>query len=854
MSSKIPLELREATYWICWKPEERDGKIVKLPIAPWSTGHDGPASVTDPNNYTTYEKAKKYVKGDVGLGFVFTKDNPFTGIDLDGCIKDDKISELAIEWIKKFNSYTETSPSGKGIHIIVKGKLPRAVKDDKNGIEGYSEGRYFTITGEVSKQTPLEVNERQWQLEELLSRYSGSTEYDVEKALKKAPKIGEHSDDWGLRIATWLRRNGQNKEDAEKTLMEWWRTSPDFKSESNSKDWIHNKIESAYRPTEPYKYYFRQNPTKYQAEGTKVKPKQKQDLPWIMITKTGDLKILTGELGHFILENNNIKTYADTGEILVYKDGIYVNGKSGLETQIQKEIPRGVVKNNHVTEVLGYIRRHTYTKRDIFNLHPGKMCLENGVLDIITYELEAHTPDYLFTIKLPVTYDQAADCPETKKFLADIHHPEDIIVIQEVYGWCLDISQPNDTAIIYHGGGRNGKSTEIHQLETLLGNDNKCNVKLQDLSIPTMASRLYGKMLNTVADLPKKGLQDTGDFKAITGQDYISGKYLYQNPFDFKPYAKLIYSCNQIPRTNDLTDAYFKRIRIINFPNQFIEGADDKNMRKLITTPGELSGVLNWALEGLKRYKDNNQSFSNSPTIDQTREKYIRNSDPLAAFVMDCVQQKTDGYVTKDQFYNSFLSFCKEEKYTPATKIEVGKRIWEHLPYLSEGKVGPKKYQVRCWKGIKLIQYFVGIHDGIHDGQINLDTENDNLDTGTNQCTEKDIGIQGSHDKTLRILTSPSTNSTGAHANSSEDNASIGVTKENKVATLDTVDILSQKKKFSHVLKTIRIIEEMYGSAKLKEIQDKCVDVNNDEIVHILASMCKQGIVYEQKPQCFKVV
>lgn len=575
---------------------------------------------------------------------------------------------------------------------------------------------------------------------------------------------------------------------------------------------------------------------------------------WLEVTPKGYIKVLTGELGQHLLGLYDVKTYNDTKEIMIYKQGIYVNGDAELESHIQRLIPRDTVKNNHVAETLGYIQRHTYKKRDVFNKHPGKICLENGVLDLTTYELEQHTPDYLFTIKMPVTYDPKADCEETKKFLKDVHHPDDIPVIQEIYGWCLDISQPNDTAIIYHGGGRNGKSTEIHQLETLLGNENTSNIKLQDLSIPTLASQLYGKMLNTVADLPKKGLNDSGDFKSITGGDNITARNLYQNPFKFKPYSKLLFSCNQIPRTNDLTDAYFKRIRIINFPNQFIEGTDNKELKEMLVTPSELSGVLNWALEGLKRYKDNNQSFTNSPTIDATREKYIRNSDPLAAFVMDCVAQKADGNVTKDNFYNSFVAFCSEEKYTPETKIEVGKRIWENIPYLSEGKIGPKGKQVRCWKGIKLIQFVVGIHDGIHDGQINLDTENDNPDTDTDQCIEKDIGIQGIHDNTLCYPTSHHINSTGARTTSSEKDSNMGVTIENKVDTLDTKKNLSQKTKFRKVLKTVKIIEEMFGEAKLNEIKDKCVDVDNLDIIHILASLCKDGIIYEPKNQRFKVV
>lgn len=161
---KIPAELKRRRQWICWRYEVRDDKLVKIPLAPWSTGHDGPASVTDPNNMAPFELAVDYARDNGwGIGFCFFSGDGLTGIDLD------KLDGEAQEIIKKANSYAEFSPSGKGIHIIVKGKVKKAIKKDV--IEVYSENRFFTVTGDHVEGTPLGLNDAQQLLDELEAKY-----------------------------------------------------------------------------------------------------------------------------------------------------------------------------------------------------------------------------------------------------------------------------------------------------------------------------------------------------------------------------------------------------------------------------------------------------------------------------------------------------------------------------------------------------------------------------------------------------------------------------------------------------------------------------------------------------------
>ena len=113
---QIPEDLRRRRQWICWKYKVNDkGKLTKVPVAPWATGHYGQASATDPNNVTTFDMALEYArKNRLGLGFCFFSGDKLAGIDLD-----DLNDPMALYIIGKANSYTEYSPSGRGVHITV---------------------------------------------------------------------------------------------------------------------------------------------------------------------------------------------------------------------------------------------------------------------------------------------------------------------------------------------------------------------------------------------------------------------------------------------------------------------------------------------------------------------------------------------------------------------------------------------------------------------------------------------------------------------------------------------------------------------------------------------------------------
>lgn len=329
--------------------------------------------------------------------------------------------------------------------------------------------------------------------------------------------------------------------------------------------------------------------------------------------------------------------------------------------------------------------------------------MENGILNLQTGELLPFSPDYYLTVKIPVKFDPTADCPRIKQFFRDVLHEEDIPVMFELFGFCLYRRYFIHKAFMFVGSGRNGKSTVINLLRRFLGPQNVANVPLQAFAENRFAAaELYGKLANTFADMSSEALRDTGLFKTLTGEDTIEAERKFKNPFRFTNYAKLIYSCNRLPETYDDSDAFFARWIIINFPNKFEGDKADKNLINKLATPEELSGLLNLALLGLWRLLERGE-FSKGVSTEEVREIYLRMSNPVAAFVMDCIEVDPEGFVPKKDLYAAFCEYCRNNKLPTVSEATFHKklirqvRVEDYRPKI-QGK------RVHTWRGIRLKQ------------------------------------------------------------------------------------------------------------------------------------------------------
>lgn len=180
---KLPIEnipqcLRDLPQWVCWRYVERGGKRTKVPIDA-RTGRS--ASATDAATWATFEVAHEaYLRAEhlAGVGFVFTKDDPFAGIDLDRCLDEQGEFIWGKNIVDEFSTYAEVSPSGKGVKLFLQGAKLASARCRRDGfglngdgeIEVYDRDRFFVVTGRTLLSCPMDVARRQAELDSLCAR------------------------------------------------------------------------------------------------------------------------------------------------------------------------------------------------------------------------------------------------------------------------------------------------------------------------------------------------------------------------------------------------------------------------------------------------------------------------------------------------------------------------------------------------------------------------------------------------------------------------------------------------------------------------------------------------------------
>jgi len=249
-------------------------------------------------------------------------------------------------------------------------------------------------------------------------------------------------------------------------------------------------------------------------------------------------------------------------------------------------------------------------------------------------------------------------------------------LLYEIIGYTLLAGEfPLNKAIMLVGEGRNGKSTYLELIKRLLGSDNVASVKLQDLTDQAMRfsiAQLYGKMANIFADLPSEALRYTGVFKILTGEDSVTADRKFRDPITFKNYAKMIFSCNELPRVYDMTQAFWRRWIVIEFPNQF--PPDEGFKRRLYNDllPRYASKILAYSLLLIKHVIKSGK-FSYEESEADYKELWLRETNTVYAFLQDALRE---GVLLKDKnareetskIYQLYIDYCNREERQPLDK------------------------------------------------------------------------------------------------------------------------------------------------------------------------------------------
>jgi Predicted ATPase len=202
-------------------------------------------------------------------------------------------------------------------------------------------------------------------------------------------------------------------------------------------------------------------------------------------------------------------------------------------------------------------------------------------------------------------YEDLIKCIESKTpFFRKVFQDwvnEKWLLLYEILGYTLySKGYPFNKAIMLVGEGNNGKSTYLTLLKSILGSKNVKSIPLQEITSDKFAgNELYGMLANIYADLPNELLRNTGIFKILTGEDYVCFDRKYaKKRICFTNYAKLIFSCNQLPKVYDMTLAFWRRWIVIEFPNKF---PDNPKFKEEIIKHPEIPSLIALSILAFKK-------------------------------------------------------------------------------------------------------------------------------------------------------------------------------------------------------------------------------------------------------------
>ena len=296
--------------------------------------------------------------------------------------------------------------------------------------------------------------------------------------------------------------------------------------------------------------------------------------------------------------------------------------------------------------------------------------VQNGTLDLSGNEpvFLSHSPDMLLSKICNAEYDPAADCREWKKFLMEIMHgdKEKISYLQKIAGLSLTGCTQEETCFILYGSTtRNGKSTFCETLIYLLG-DYALTMKPESLAVKQNLdsrqasgdiARLAGCRFCNASEPPKRMLFDTALLKSLLGRDSITARHLHQREFSFIPKFKLVINTNYLPTITDDTVFSSGRINVISFDRHFEPQEQDKDLKNRLRDKQELSGILNWCIEGLQLYRK--EGLKPPVAVQTATDTYRTDSDKIGNFINECLTKTGQNSKAKD-IYEVYSKWCEE--------------------------------------------------------------------------------------------------------------------------------------------------------------------------------------------------
>lgn len=746
----LPKELIETGLFCCWKYEDNKGRKTKIPYNPYTNKR---ADSSDLNTFAPFTVALETLNQSNGfyngLGMGIFKG--LCAVDIDSCINDNgEIETLALDVIETMDSYTERSPSGKGIRILFKTpnfdlsaeqyKKKYYVNNQKIRLEIYVQGitnRYVTVTGDIltPEQLPLPIEERSKQLpiEERTAQLQIILDkYMLRNAPGAIPTVGagvalsdaqiiSKAEQTNLKFKALWAGNWQGYASQSEAvlalcnMLAFW-TGRDAGRMDNlfrqsglmNEKWdrresgttrgaleIKKAIEGCTAVYNPQEYYKDAQSTPTVATGTSkqrltdMRPESNPRYTW-------------DDMGNGYLFADWYKDEARfvtlRNKWFIYNGKIWVPDESNLRAaELCKKLAKQLTKyawtlqdekmqQNYLKFLIkwqGRNYRETILKDaqsvypmavTDFDANPYLLNCLNGTLDLETKIFYKHNPNDFLSKMSGVNFDSTAKSNRWEQFIDEVMmgDKDKAEFLQKALGYALTGDTKQECFFVLYGPtSRNGKGTTMETFMQMMGHygktgrpDSLAQRNKPNANGPTEdIARLAGARFVNFAEPDKTLVLSAALVKSLTGNDTQTARYLNENSFEYKPQFKLFINTNHLPAVTDNTLFTSGRVKIIQFERHFEEWEQDKGLKDELTKPENLSGILNWCIEGLRMIETT--GFNMPDTVKSATDEYRKDNDRLGRFIEDEMERDSDAETPTVDVYNQYIIWCSRNGFTP---------------------------------------------------------------------------------------------------------------------------------------------------------------------------------------------
>lgn len=395
-------------------------------------------------------------------------------------------------------------------------------------------------------------------------------------------------------------------------------------------------------------------------------------------------------------------------QLYFYENGAYHPGADELIALLYKQMLElwdkvedwKAGRAAHLTEFIATDARMLWDKPPVhtINLLNGKYNWELG-------EFQESSHEWLSTIQIPVNYDPMAECPQWDRFLAEVLPVEGgANYLREIIGLCTIPFTGLQKCIILVGAGSNGKSTYLNGLQAFIGEKNISNLALHTLVNPQERFArvgLVGKLVNVFGDMSAKKIDDAANFKPLIGEDTITVEAKHRAAYSYRPFAKLIFSCNEVVKSDDDTEGYKRRFVHIPFTRKFaVDPKKGMELAEALASPEEQSGLLNQILPLIGEVVAN--GFTTTIGIASIIDEWIPVPDVVNNWLLENVEPVEGGVLPSTRFYDHLIQQCKYDGTTFERKniIKYMRMLFPTMELNVSIKL--KGIVTKCYRGVEL--------------------------------------------------------------------------------------------------------------------------------------------------------